>query len=217
MSTSIQFIGFTCLTMLIFSCQRKEATKEITQNAVKTTSSHNDDCDNPDADISCCFANMPNQLTSVMKIPNNDTGAEKMIISGRIYKKDGKTPIPDAILYAYHTDAKGEYSKRGSEKGVQKWHGSHHGWCKTDKNGNYRIETIRPASYPNSTAPAHIHAALQLPDNSKPFYITDFLFKDDPNLPKKEQNQFSYQGGSGIVDVKKINNVWIGKRDLVLN
>ncbi|WP_081694218.1 dioxygenase family protein [Flavobacterium suncheonense] len=214
MSASLHFIGMMSFVGLLFSCQLKEAERAITQTI---TTRQSDACDNPDADIHCCFANMPNLLTSVMNIPNSDAGAEKLIISGTIYKKDGKTPIPGVILYAYHTNTKGEYSKKGTEKGVQKWHGSHHGWCKTDANGKYRIETIRPASYPGNTTPAHIHAAVKLPDNPNPFYITDFMFKDDPLLPKAEQNRFSYQGGSGIVAVQKVNNVWIGKRDLVLN
>lgn len=215
MITSMKFIGIASFVFLFLSCQHKETVKEISQATNNTTTI--DDCNNPDADISCCFANMPGNLTSIMKIPNTDTGAEKMTISGKMYKKDSKTAYADVILYAYHTDAKGEYSKKGNEKGVQKWHGSHHGWCKTDKNGNYSIETIRPASYPNSTAPAHIHAAIKLPDNSKPFYITDFLFKDDPFLPKTISNKNSYQGGSGIIDVQKTNNVWVGKRDFFLN
>ena len=214
MSTSAYFIGITGSVLLFFSCQQKEIAKDITQTI---TTSQSDACDNPDAAVACCFANMPSQMTAVMNIPNTDHRAEKLIINGTIYKKDGKTPFPDVILYAYHTDTKGEYSKKGNEKGVQKWHGSHHGWCKTDKNGSYRINTIRPASYPGNTTPAHIHAAVKLPNNPNPFYITDFMFQDDPLLPKTEQNPFSYQGGSGIVAVKKVNRVWVGKRDLVLN
>ncbi|MGX7668498.1 dioxygenase family protein [Flavobacterium pedocola] len=212
MSYSIKIVF---IALLLVCCKQKEVPGEISQSQAGN-SVNTDDCDNPDADITCCFANIPSKLTSTMVIADDDKNSEKLTVSGTIYRKDGKTPYPDVILYAYHTDAKGEYSKNGNEKGVQKWHGYHHGWCKTDQNGNYQIHTIRPASYPNSTAPAHIHAAVKLPNDPKPFYINDFLFKDDPYLPKKEQNRFSYQGGSGIMDVKKINNIWVGKRDMSL-
>jgi protocatechuate 3,4-dioxygenase, beta subunit len=216
MTLSTKIIGLLSISILMISCKKESVTKEIGQT--KTTAEVNDSsCDNPDADIECCFVNMPKQLTSVMIISDDDSNSEKLIISGTVYKKNKNTPYPDVIIYAYHTDTQGLYSKKGNETGVQKWHGSHHGWCKTDKNGNYRIETIRPASYPKSTAPAHIHSAIKVPDNATPFYITDFLFKDDPYLPKTQQNKFSYQGGSGVVDVKKINNQWVGKRDIVLN
>lgn len=209
-------IGFAILVITAFvSCKQSASDSENPQTVAAVT--QKDSCDNPDANINCYFLNMPKQLTSTMVIPNNDAEGEKMTISGTIYKKDKKTPYSDVILYAYHTDTKGEYSKKGNEKGVQKWHGSHHGWCKTDKNGNYKIETIRPASYPGTTNPQHIHSAIKVPDNETPFHITDFMFKDDPLLPKTQQNKFSYQGGNGVIDVKKVNNQWIGNRDIVLD
>lgn len=211
--------SFNIITLLFFSlpltfCINQETNRKMSLNE-PITAVQKDNCDDPDAAIECCFANMPIQLTSTMVIPDNSSKGEKLIISGTVYRKN-KTPYPDVIIYAYHTDVNGEYSKKGNETGYQKWHGSHHGWCKTDKKGYYRIETIRPASYPKTTAPQHIHSAIKVP-GAKPFYITDFLFKDDPNLPKNQQNKYSLQGGSGIVDVKKVGDVWMGKRDLILN
>lgn len=206
-SASLLLIAIT-----LFSCKNDQP-REFSRNEIHQVQT--DNCDDPDAPIECCFANMPKEVTSTMVIPDDDPKSKKLIISGTVYKKD-KTFYPNVLIYAYHTDSEGVYSKKGTETGYQKWHGSHHGWCKTDKKGYYRIETIRPASYPKTTAPQHIHSAMKVP-SGKPFYITDFLFKDDPNLPKNIQNKYSLQGGSGIVDVRKINNQWIGKRDIVLN
>jgi len=214
MRNSSKIIALVFFTTLLTFCKQLGTDNEISQNEVLYDPQTNN-CDDPDAAIECCFANMPNQLTSTMVIPDDNPKSEKLIISGTVYRKD-KTPYSDVIIYAYHTDINGEYSKKGTETGYQKWHGSHHGWCKTDKKGYYRIETIRPASYPKTTAPQHIHSAIKVPNN-KPFYITDFLFKDDPNLPKNQQNKYSLQGGSGIVEVKKVGDVWMGKRDLILN
>lgn len=209
-----KIIVLILISLLLTFCKQKESNRILSFNEAKTVL-QTDNCNDPDAAIECCFANMPNQLTSTMIIPDDDSKSEKLIISGTIYKKD-KKPYPGVILYAYHTDSNGQYAKKGNETGFQKWHGSHHGWCKTDKNGNYRIETIRPASYPKTTVPQHIHAAIKVPDGN-PFYITDFLFKDDPSLPKTLQNKYQLQGGSGIVDVKKTDGVWMGKRDIYLN
>lgn len=214
MKPSSKVIVVLLCSLLMTFCRNQETNSEMSLNE-PTATLQTDICDDPDAAIECCFANMPKQLTSTMVIPDDDSKSEKLIISGTVYRKD-KTPYPNVIIYAYHTDSKGEYSKKGTETGYQKWHGSHHGWCKTDKKGYYRIETIRPASYPKTTAPQHIHSAIKIPGN-EPFYITDFMFKDDPNLPKNMQNKYSLQGGSGIVDVKKVGNVWMGKRDIVLN
>lgn len=214
MKHSVTLIGFICISLLMSFCKQKKNSKELAQSSA-TSSTEKDSCDSPDAPIECYFVNMPKQLTSTMIIPDEKKDGEKLVISGTIYKKD-KSPYANVILYAYHTDSKGEYSKKGNEKGVQRWHGSHHGWCKTDKNGNYKIETVRPASYPNSNNPQHIHAAVKLPNKEKPMYINDFLFKDDPLLNKPLTSYDREKGGSGVIEVKKVEGIWIGKRDIVL-
>ena len=107
-----------------------------------------DTCNNPDADINCCFVFMPSELTPVMSIAVQNEPGEKLLITGTIFKSDGVTPYPDVILYAYHTDNSGHYSRKGDENGFQKWHGHLHGWCKTGSNGKYEIQTLRPARYP---------------------------------------------------------------------
>ncbi|WP_210487693.1 hypothetical protein [Rufibacter aurantiacus] len=176
-----------------------------------------DSCDNPDAAIECCFLKMPQKLTRTMTIAGAAEPGERLVISGRIFKKNGKTPLTNAILYAYQTDNTGHYSKKGNETGVQKWHGHLHGWCKTDQNGSYEIKSIRPARYPDNSMPAHIHAAIK-PENGAPFYISDFVFRDDDLVNDKYlASLFTDVGGTGIVEVKKnSSNTWIGKRDIVL-
>ena len=201
--------------LFLVSCTNN--TPERTPAIAASFESAPDDCDDPDADINCCFVGMPSELTSTMTICGPEEPGERLILSGTVYQADGKTPFPGVILYAYHTDNKGIYSKNGTETGVQKWHGHLHGWCKTDQNGHYEIHTIRPASYPKSTAPAHIHSAVKKPDNSRPFYINDFVFRDDPFVSEKNTANLRNPGGSGIVDVlKSAEGVWTGKRDLIL-
>jgi protocatechuate 3,4-dioxygenase beta subunit len=172
-----------------------------------------DTCDNPDASIGCCFINVPPSLTSVMRIANEEEKGEKLIISGTIFKADGKTPCPNVTLYAYHTDSKGYYSKSGTETGAQKWHGRLHGWCRTDQDGRYEIRTIRPARYPDNSIPAHIHAAIKT-STGQMQWISDFVFKDDDLVNEKYRSTY---GGSGVVDIKKTHkDIWAGKRDIVL-
>ncbi|NEU07271.1 intradiol ring-cleavage dioxygenase [Flavihumibacter sp. R14] len=179
--------------------------------------SEKDDCNDPDADINCSFVHMPASLSSIMNIAGKEEPGDKMIVSGTLLKSDGKTPYPDVIFYAYHTDSKGYYSKNGKEKGVQKWHGHLHGWCKTDRNGRYEIRTIRPAPYPNNKIPAHVHAAVKVPGKPSPYYITDFVFSDDPMINEQYRESIKGKtGGTGIVDLVKDGSVWKGKRDIIL-
>lgn len=176
-----------------------------------------DTCDNPDAPISCSFANMPLSLSSTLTIAGKKEPGEELIISGTIYKEDGKSPYPNVIVYAYHTDSHGYYSKKGWETGAQKWHGHLHGWCKTDSNGHYRIQTIRPARYPDNSMPAHIHAAVKK-ENGRMYWISDFVFKDDDLVNKKYLSSIAGMvGGTGVVDIRRdADNRWVGKRNIVL-
>ena len=151
-----------------------------------------------------------------MKIAGPDDKGEPMVISGKVYRANGRTPMPNVLIYAYHTDNKGYYSKKGNEKGFQKFHGYLHGWCKTDANGVYEIHSIRPAPYPSHTMPAHIHAAFKEPGGKPPYYINDFVFKDDELVTEKYIRSLNSPGGTGIVDIKKVNGVWSGQRDIVI-
>jgi protocatechuate 3,4-dioxygenase, beta subunit len=190
---------------------------EVSPNGKTVLHTQKDPCDNPDADINCSFAGMPSSLNSVMTIAGVQEPGERLVISGTLLKADGKTPFSNVILYVYHTDSKGYYSKSGNEKGVQKWHGRLHGWCKTDRNGRYEIRTIRPAPYPNNQMPAHIHPAVKVPDGSEPYHLTDFVFKDDPFIDEQYAESMKRRaGGTGIVNLKKLNGVWTGQRDIIL-
>ena len=44
------------------------------------------------------------KLTWIDTLPDFNEPGPKMVISGVIYKADGKTPAPDVVLYVYHTD-----------------------------------------------------------------------------------------------------------------
>lgn len=205
-----------CATLLLtfmFSCRQAPQNSSKAQTAVQIKQ---DTCNDPDANINCCFVNMPSNPTHVMTIADSNEPGEKLLITGTVTKSSG-TPYPNVIMYAYHTDNTGHYAKKGNETGFQKWHGHLHGWCKTDNLGRYEIHSIRPARYPDNSMPAHIHAAIKLPDGSEPFYINDFVFKDDNLVTEKYISSLTNAGGTGVVDVTRSGNgIWTGKRNIVL-
>lgn len=136
------------------------------------------------------------QLPSSAVLPDFDDDGPRIEVSGIVYQRDGKTPAKDVVLYVYHTDQKGVYPTRGDEKGWARRHGYVRGWVKTDKNGYYQFRTLRPAAYPNRGAAEHIHLTVKEPDKNE-YYLGDYLFADDPLLPKVLNDK--PRGGNGVV------------------
>ncbi|TAK62022.1 MAG: hypothetical protein EPO24_05290 [Bacteroidetes bacterium] len=129
---------------------------------------------------------------------------EPLIVSGTIYQSDGKTPIPNALLYVYHTDATGVYAPKGSAQDSIRIKG----WMKTNSEGKFEFRTIKPVCYPRSSAVAHIHAKIFLPNGSERW--DEFLFDGDTNLRShvyekhKDEGIFSpimkiNHGGDGVL------------------
>ncbi len=139
----------------------------------------------------------------------------KLVVSGKVFQKDGKTPAPDVVLYFYHTDRAGNYPKKGNETGWGKRHGYLRGWVKTNQNGEYRFYTFRPASYPDSNNPQHIHITVK-EKGVVAYYIDDFVFADDPMLSEGEINPSQQRGGSGLLKPVLKNGVYVAERNIVL-
>ena len=155
------------------------------------------------------------KLEPMVWLPDWKQSGHKLAVNGTVYKADGKTPAEGVILYIYHTDQTGVYPKKGDEKGWAKRHGYLRGWMKTDKNGFYKFFTLRPASYPNSKNPAHIHITIKEPGKQE-YYIDDFLFDDDPLLTAGQRKHLENRGGHGILKGKTAEQITKFERNIYL-
>lgn len=155
------------------------------------------------------------QLKAVDTLPDFNEAGPKIEISGIIYQRDGKTPARDIILYVYHTDQAGLYSKKGNAEGWGKRHGYIRGWLKTDANGNYKFYTLIPASYPNSTILKHIHPTIKEPGFSE-YWMDDFVFDDDPFLTEKERTKNNPVGGNGVLKPLLKDGIYYATRNIIL-
>ncbi len=191
------FILFTIL-FYFFSCGNTGTTNKTSG---ETASRKTDTCESPDADIGCCFLNMPSGIGTVMNIAGESEPGQRIKIIGQILKAEDNTPYSGVIIYAYHTDNKGYYSKKGNETGFQKYHGYLHGWCVTDSEGKYEIHTVKPVRYPSNNAPAHIHCAVKEP-SGRMTYINDFVFSDDSLVNKEYLSYMREPGDQGIITLK---------------
>jgi protocatechuate 3,4-dioxygenase beta subunit len=165
-------------------------------------------------DCHLMFEGMPQKLTAQAQVAGPKEPGERLQIRGVIYKPDGKTPAPGVLLYVYQTDNTGKYTPLPAQQTARR-HGHLRGWLKTDEHGRYEIRTIRPASYPNSTIPQHIHPIILEPDGSY-YWIDDFMFDDDPFLTPAERNHLEGRGGIGVMTLTRDNAAWQGVRNIVL-
>ena len=162
------------------------------------------------------FEGRPGHVSSTARIAPESEPGEKLIIEGTVLDAAGK-PAPGVVVYAYHTDAKGLYPP--DEKAPGAWsrrHGLLRGWATTDDEGRYRFETIRPASYPNTRNPQHVHMHVIEPGRCT-YYIDELLFDDDPLLTADERARQPGRGGTGIVTVSgDAARGWKVRRDIRL-
>ncbi|MEQ9403433.1 MAG: intradiol ring-cleavage dioxygenase [Cyclobacteriaceae bacterium] len=154
-------------------------------------------------------------LNAIDTLPGFMENEPKLKLTGKLFKLDGKTPAANTIMYIYHTNARGIYEKKGDETGWGKRHGFIRGWIKTGDDGKYTFYTYRPASYPDTTLPAHIHTTVKEPGKTA-YFIDDFFFDDDPYLPQRVREGTGKRGGSGISQPVMKNGILTIERDIIL-
>lgn len=114
---------------------------------------------------------------------------EPLIVSGTIYKADGRTPVEGVTLSVYQTDAKGVYTTSGGDNRNTRLHGS----MRSNGEGKYEFRTIKPGSYPGSRNPAHIHAYVSGPDYPED-WIDEYHFDDDPFISDENKGKAAALG-----------------------
>ncbi len=195
----------TYLTILVLSGQACSQGTKATDRAVGGP------CDR----CELMFEGMPMEISWKTTISTQAEPGIPMTIRGIVYQKDGKTPAADVIQYVYHTDNTGHYSPSPNQK-EGTVHGHLRGWMKTDVLGRYQFSSIRPAGYPNLTAPQHIHVLIKEKHKSL-YWIDEYLFDDDPRLNTEERMRQEKRGGSGVIHLtKNEKGEWEGRRDIIL-
>jgi len=137
---------------------------------------------------------------STVLIPEGEPGTQ-LVVSGRIFAADGKTPVEGVTLHVYHTDARGLYSEKDGQGGPPdpRLKGS----MKTGRDGRYQFRTIRPASYPGTRNPQHIHAKVFGAGYAERG-IPEYWFDDDPLVTAEMRARYTGLGTfSPIVTVQR--------------
>ena len=197
-----------CTAFLTLACAQSQSTQK---QATATPSRPLPACE------WCGTDEAPDQVSWETTIADANEPGQRLTISGTVYQSDGQSPAEGVILYIYHTNAKGLYEKKGDETGNGRRHGYLRGWVKTNAQGQYRFQTIKPAPYPSRKEEAHIHMTVKEPDKSE-YWIDSIVFDDDPLLTSARRDKKENLGGSGIISLNQNGeNNWVGVRDIYLS
>ena len=144
----------------------------------------------------------PATLLSRARIASADEPGTPLVIHGRVFAADGRTPLPGAVIFAYHTDREGHYNRPGTPP--HSWR--LRGWARADDAGAFEFATIRPGAYPSRNIPAHVHFTIF--HGSERFHAGELQFDDDPVLTPAQRSRSRGQGIFGEVQaVRREGNI----------
>lgn len=105
---------------------------------------------------------------------------EPMTVRLELRDRAAKPPV-DVVVYAYQTSARGLYAEDAAHVRANSGdlrHARLFGYVRAGADGRVELRTIRPAGYPNSELPQHIHLiALR---EGRAIGGTEIQFSDDP-------------------------------------
>ncbi|OBX24107.1 MULTISPECIES: dioxygenase family protein [Bizionia] len=157
-------------------------------------------------------------LKSEETMVDYNTHAQKLKISGTVFQSDGVTPATDVIIFIQQADENGEYSVvSNSETNYVK----NRLWVKTDKNGQYTINTFIPGSttkpliYPHELQPMHIHAMIKEPGKQE-YAMHRMLFDNDPLVTKSCRKRLKRKNIDSILELKAEDDLQMVTKNIVL-
>ena len=136
----------------------------------------------------------PATLASQARLAPAGEPGTPLVIHGRVFDTDGRTPAAGAIVFAYHTDRAGNYDAPGSS--AHSWR--LRGWAAADAGGRFEFRTIRPGPYPGRQIPSHVHFTVFLPSGAR-HHAGELQFDDDKLVPAGDRERSKAQGAFGAV------------------
>jgi protocatechuate 3,4-dioxygenase beta subunit len=163
------------------------------------------------------YEGMPATITSHERIAPLSEPGEPLTVTGRVLGPDGR-PRAGVIVYGYQTDSHGVYPAVVPPRSrASNYHGRLRGWARSDAQGRYTFDTIRPGSYGGN--PEHIHMHVIEPGCAT-YIIDELMFAGDPMFlrltPEQRQSETPGRGGPGIGKLRRKGKGWEVTRDIHL-
>ena len=130
--------------------------------------------------------------------PRGEPG-EPLRVAGTVVDANGKA-VPGASLYIYQTDHEGYYGvKPASDSSNPRLKL----FLRSDANGAWSFDTVKPGSYPATRNPAHIHFEVSAPGRTP--RVFEIVFEGDPFITDRMRTNPSFS-------VKRIESGRVAKR-----
>ena len=145
----------------------------------------------------------PNALTSQGRIASENEPGVPLIIDGQIFGPDGEV-AKDIVVHAYHRDDKG-FEFGSQDRPLATWRLQ--GWVKTDAQGRFELQTIRPAADHMGREGAHIHFTIESDDYGRQ-WAQKIFFADDPLVTEAQKRRSAEAGEfAWVKTAQKIDGV----------
>lgn len=135
-------------------------------------------------------AAVPSTARSVAVLAPPGEPGERLVVTGRLFARDGRSALPGVRIELWQTDANGLYAPDGSMEPRLRAE------LVTGARGEYEIRTIRPAPYPDRPIPAHIHYRVRARGGAEMF---ELRFDDDTLVSRAERERSRGEGAFGEV------------------
>lgn len=151
----------------------------------------------------------PPEIVNGQLAASNEPG-DRLVISGRVTNLDCTEFIADAVIDVWHADDSGAYDNVGFKL---------RGKTKTDEQGFYSFETIKPGKYLNGQEyrPSHIHFKITAP--GKPVLTTQLYFAGDTSIPNDAAASITagtYDASKRIIPLVNVNGKLEGTWDIAV-
>ena len=136
----------------------------------------------------------PQEITSTGRIASEVEPGVPFVIRGVLVEPSGK-PAADVLIHAYQRDRDGlEFGREDDLSTTWRLNG----WARSDADGRFEFNTIRPAPDNLGREAAHIHFTLVSQEFGRQWAQKVFL-ADDPLVPARERRRSKEAGEFGWV------------------
>jgi catechol 1,2-dioxygenase len=143
-------------------------------------------------------------------ICTNTEAMDRLFVSGFLFDRDCKTPIPNAKMEVWQADYEGKYSTEAK--------GECRSFIMTDSRGFYQYQTIMPGRYDDGGyRPAHVHFKITAKDYG--VFVTQQYFKNDHFLGDNDSCKRCMSGHPSLqTEVSHFSDIktYVGKWNIYL-